>query len=453
MSFARPLTWLLAIFLLAAAGAFAFEIGANLDNATGFLYEVDGNPTLTQTDKLALCLQIGFSDYLKLASQGSAMFTIEDPYFYFDLDYLIFEGDFPKLTGEFGVFRFDVGRIGIADFTRNVVNHKVDAVKLELGLPFAVFSASIGYTGFLFKHSSNIFMSRADENDQADDGKYFAPPRLVGTVGIRLPELFLRQTIDLAFIYQFDLRDQYSIISEGATALAATGGHVTSQYSGVGISGPIVHPYYWDSFFYLNTGQSLSYMEDTTSSSGYSYNYQMILAYLFGVNIRFYMPELLYSMMELKFLFASGDADYETYFLEGNTSGNAGTFVAISNPGFGMVFSPKLGNLFRFDVSYSIKPFSKTDSLVMQNLQAVIKGIFFFRPTLGKISEAFVNPDSHVPFLGAEIDAILNFRPASDVGMALKYGIFLPNAGAKGAFLQDVKKIEMLGKFELSLGF
>ena len=442
-----------ALLLGLASAAPALDIGGSLDNATGFTYEADGEPVITQRDKLGLWFDLEIGQYLNLLVEGSALFTIEDPYFYFDAESVKFEGDFPAAIGEFGIFRFDLGRFQVSDFTRNVLSHNVDGVNLELGLPFAVFSASFGYTGFLFKHSANITMSQADENDGSEATRYLAPPRLVGTVHAKLPELFLRQTLDIAFLYQFDLRDQYDLVYEGDTDLTTTGGRLTSQYSGVGFSGPLVHPLYYNAFFYLGTGMSMSYVEDTASTSGYSYRYRFMLTFLAGAALKLYLTELLFSKIELKFLLASGDQDYSTYFLEGNTSGTAGTFVAISSPSLALVFNPKLGNIYLFDLSYSFKPFSKTGSLVMENFQTTLKGIAYLRATTGQISEAYINPDSSVPYLGTEIDAIFNFRPSSDLGMSLSYGIFFPNAGADGAFLQGVKKIEMLGRFELSFGF
>ncbi len=195
----------------------------------------------------------------------------------------------------------------------------------------------------LFEHSSNIIKSKGDYLDSESDDQLLAPSRLVGTVGITFPELLLGQTLNLAFLYQFDLRQSQDLVSEGATSLSTEeGGRVTTQYSGIGLSGTIVPSLYYDSFFYLGTGRMLSYV-------GGSYKYEMMLSYLFGAGIRLYLQEALYSKIELRFLFASGDEDYTSDFYEGNTSGTAGTFVPISSPTLALVFSPDLGNVFLFE--------------------------------------------------------------------------------------------------------
>jgi hypothetical protein len=452
MKRSRQLAFAIAVFLITAASAFALDMGANLDNTTGFNYQFEGSATQTQRDKLALWLMADIGKYLKVSIQGSALFKLEEPYLFYDLDYAMIEGDFPKLTGEVGIFKFDAGRIFVSDFTGKVLAHKIDGVNLELGFPFISLSAGIGYTGFLFKHSANIFLSRADEDDQADDDRYFAPPRLVGSVGIRFPELLLRQTLNLAFLYQFDLRQQYDIILEGTTSESTTGGLLDSQYSGIGLSGPIVPPLYYDAFFYFNTGRSLSYVADASWASGYSYQYKPILAFLTGGSIKLFLTELLKSRIELKFIFSSGDRDYEDEFLEGNTAGHAGTFVAINNPAFGLIFSPKVGNIYVFDLGYSFMPFSEAEPLSTRSFQIALNAMAFFRPEAAQISEALLNTENNHPYLGTEVDAKINIRAFSDLGMAFKWGLFFPNAGEDGAFLQGQKHVELYGQVEISLG-
>jgi hypothetical protein len=288
-------------------------------------------------------------------------------------------------------------------------------------------------------------MSKGDYVDSENE-ELLAPPRLIGAAEVTFPELLLGQTLNLAFLCQFDLRPAEDLASEGDTTLSAKGGGVTTQYSGIGLSGAIAPSLYYDSFFYLGTGSMLSF-------TGGSYENELLLSYLFGAGIRLYMEETLYSKIELRFLFASGDEDYTGDFYEGNTSGTAGTFVPISSPTLALVFSPDLGNVFLFDLNYSIKPFTNSGSLAMENFQTVLKGIIFFRASTGLLSEPFTNPDSDALYLGTEIDAIINFRPFSDLGMALSYGIFIPNSGSDGAFFEDAREIEMLGRFELSISF
>ena len=423
---------------------FGLDVGGALDNTTEL--KRTNTTKWTQRDRLSLWLEADMGEHVSFSIHGNSLFSIDEPNFLFDLDYLILEGQFPHFIGEQSLFAFKFGRFRVSDFTRNVLDHNADGIDLALSLPSVSISASIGTTMLLFEHSSNIIMSKGDYLDSESDDQLLAPSRLVGTVGITFPELLLGQTLNLAFLYQFDLRQSQDLVPEGATSLSAEGGSVTSQYSGIGLSGTIAPSLYYDSFFYLGTGSMLSYV-------GGSYNYELMLSYLFGAGVRLYMEEALYSKIELRFLFASGDEDYTSDFYEGNTSGTAGTFVPISSPTLALVFSPALGNIFLFDLSYSIKPFSKSGSLAMENFQTMLKGLMFFRASTGLLSEPFTNRASEALYLGTEIDVILNFRPFSDLGMALSYGIFIPNSGPDGAFFEDVREIEMLGRFELSISF
>ena len=61
--------------------------------------------------------------------------------------------------------------------------------------------------------------------------------------------------------------------------------------------------FYYDFFGFVETGKTLSYI-------GGIYEYAWMLSVLFGGGIRYYREDWLSSRAELRFLFASGDADY-----------------------------------------------------------------------------------------------------------------------------------------------
>ncbi|MEW5816394.1 MAG: hypothetical protein AB1798_13480 [Spirochaetota bacterium] len=48
---------------------------------------------------------------------------------------------------------------------------------------------------------------------------------------------------------------------------------------------------------------------------------------------------------------------------------------------------------------------------------------------------------------------MFNFRLLSDTGLALSAGLFLPNSGAGGAFLETQRTVAFLGRLELSYSF
>lgn len=177
----------------------------------------------------------------------------------------------------------------------------------------------------------------------------------------------------------------------------------------------------------------------------------LVLAYLTGGSFRLFLDKLLFSAVGLRVVFSSGDAD-NTAFYEGNTAASSTLFTPISRPVQGLVFSPQLGNIFVTELSYSIKPFSGLGAGAGERFQAQVKGILFLRPTMGAISESY-NESSTSVYLGTEADVVLNFRPLSDLGLAISTGMFFPNSGADRAFLETQRKPAFLGRFELSYSF
>ncbi len=436
----------LLVFLCLSLGAvqsFGIDFGGIIDEATTLSSTIPAY--FYQKDKLSLWLDAPFSEQLSLSLQGSYTYSIDRPYF-FDLDFL-------KLEGRgISFFNFTLGRFRASDFTGYILDHNLDGLQLGLNLPFANVSVTFGYTGLLFKQSSTVLISQADSGDAANADAILSPPRLAGMVDIFFPEPFLRQDINLTYLFQVDLRPEDNLTRAGETAASSKGGRLNTHYFGLGLSGPIVLPLYYDTFFYLGTGTTLSYLPDAASGTGSSYQYATILSYLFGGGLRLYLEEALFSRIELKSIFSSGDADYNSSFLEGNTSGLANMFIPVSRPDLSVVFTPQLGNIFLVELSYSLKPLSRTGYSALENMQTMLKAVTFFRPTTGPISEPEIDSTSKALYLGTEIDGIVNFRPFSDLGIALSVGVFIPNTLPGGAFLPS-KAVEILGKLEFSFSF
>jgi hypothetical protein len=328
----------------------------------------------------------------------------------------------------------------------------MDGGQLRFRFPFVNINTSFGYTGLLFKHAADFRISTMDIVDANDDDVFFGPPKIIGVIDATFPDLIGNQSLTLSFLFQEDMRSEDDVIEEGETVQDTTkGGLLDTQYLGVGLGGPIFSSLYYDAFFYLGTGRTLSYLDDDRPFVDKSYQYTGILAFLFGGGLKFYIEDFLYSRIAVSFIYASGDEDSNA-FIEGNSDDTASTFVPISyDSGIALVFPPQLGNIMLFDVSYSLRPFSGSKGSIMSNLQTMLKAILFFRPTSGPISERGLDPTSSESYLGTEIDLIINFRPFSDLGTALSLGLFMPNTG--GTFLEDQRESEFLGRFEFSLSF
>ena len=276
---------------------------------------------------------------------------------------------------------------------------------------------------------STIAMSKTDVSKQTDESVVWGSPRLVEMIEVKVPELFFRQDLMVTAIAQQDLRRAENLVTDG--------GKLSSQYFGAGLSGPLFSSLFYSTYFYLGTG---------------SYQQAAILSFLAGGRLRLYLTEALFSRIELRGLFSSGDATH-TEFYEGSSSEISRMFVTISPPFFGLVFSPKLGNIWLVSLNYSLKPFSWSKSRVLQNLQSSVKGTTFFRSTVGAISEAGIDPDSSSLYLGTAVEGRIGFRPLSDLGAAVVFGTFIPNGGASSPFVESSRSIKFLTRFELSISF
>jgi hypothetical protein len=289
-------------------------------------------------------------------------------------------------------------------------------------------------------------MSKGDVADLGDEDKILAAPRLAGGIDLLFPELFLRQDLNLSFWFQADLRPESEVVPEGTQLPSIDGGKLYTQYTGLGLSGPLASSLFYDGFAYLGTGKTLFYFDG-------AYEYANILSFLGSLGIRYYSEEWNFTKIALRFIYSSGDSDYQNDFIEGNTDAAANLFIPVSRQNLAIVFSPQLGNIFLTELSFSIKPFSRTGNRTLEKLQTELKVIGFFRSSTGLISEAGIDPASESLYLGTEIDCAINFRPFSDLGLSLSGGVFIPNTGAGGAFLETEREVEVVGKAGFSLSF
>jgi hypothetical protein len=438
----------LAWFAVAPVGSMDLDFGGFLYNYTNLSVSRPASApafAIEQKDQLAAWLDARFGAAFSLSAQGSYTFTLERPYL-FDLESL--KADWRILP----VLRAEAGRFAMSDFTGLVLSHTLDGLRLSLELPFSTITGSVGYSGLLFKPVSRILMSRSDSADQTDNAKYFAAPRLIEGLDALFPQLFLRQDVRLSLLFQQDLRPDAAVIAAGEQqeiVSGLSGGKLSTQYYGLGLAGPIVASLYYDAFFYFGSGQTLSYVADSASGTGYSHQYQPILSYLGGIGVRYFMEEALYSRMEVRGIIASGDSDNDT-FLEGNTEQSSWLFVPISQVSKWLAFSPQLGNILIVEANYSLRPFAKSRAATLDRLQALIKGAGFLRPTTGAISETGLDPSSASLYLGTEAELIVSYRPLSDLGLALSLGAFFPNSVA---FTTGSAEPRLAGRFEISFSF
>jgi hypothetical protein len=400
---------ILTLAVTLSAGISAFDWGGTVDNSTSVSY-AGGDQWLLEI-KPALWLSTPIGSSLEATVQGSYTFSYSNPgqiEHILDVDLLQLRGAFLLGSAQSSRLTFRAGRFNTSDMTGFVFDDRIDGIELGWLTRVANTVVSVGYTGLQWERVSTINITQADDTD----GNDLAPPRLVGSLQAQFPELFLRQDLYASLLFQQDLRPE-----ETDFASTGVGGTLSSQYFGLGISGQIVDSLYHDTFAYLGTGT-------VPSDLAVNPEYAPVLSLLSGFTLRYFIEELFASKVELGLLLASGDEDFEAIskgYYEGNTLDRANVFVPISRQQLAVAFSPRLGNLVVLDAGYSLKP--------AENLQTSLKGILFLRPTTGPIMDDR-STSSDSKYLGTELDAIVNFRPLSDLGGSFALGVFLPMGGA-----------------------
>jgi hypothetical protein len=422
--------------VLAAAAAWSYDFGLILDNSTTLNF-ADSETDWDQSNRAALWFLEDTAETWSFSAQGSYLYTDERPYL-FDIDELRGALDIPDVVTAGSLLQLAAGRYRFSEFSRWVFDHTADGLTASLSLPFVSIQVAAAYTGLQLKPKSRIIMSRVDSIEDDDDDIVWASPRTVEVLTITFPELYALQDLTLSAVLQQDLREAVGrdedVIDDGSPAPAAGGGLLNTQYWGVGLSGPIGGSFYYDLFFYLETGKSLSEIDG-------SYDYEPLFAMLGGGGVRYYHPSLLATRVELDVLYAGGDEDAAA-LPEGNTDGKAQTFVPISKRTPALVFTPRAQNLVLIQLGYSLKP--------LEFLQTQLRGTLFLRPTSGAVSEGGIDPTSNDGYLGTEVDVIANLRPFSDLGFTLSGGLFWPSTGK--AFVEDYADLEGLVRLEASFG-
>lgn len=283
-----------------------------------------------------------------------------------------------------------------------------------------------------------MVISKADAADIMDSEVYWGSPRVAGLVEVLFTDLF-QQRLTISLGFQEDLRQLFdsrsgSLITPGQETIdAAGGGLVDTQYMGLGLRGNIVGGLFYNTFFTLSTGRTLSYLVDPGAVSGI-YEYTPILSGVGGVGVNLYLPKVMASAIELKFVLSTGDSweDRGSYYEDSKGAAPA-LFVPITAKPLSFVLAPSLGNIMAAGLSYSLKPLIWMGGLG-EWLQASVKFHSFFRYTDGPVSVSIPNTDSDQPYLGSEAGLAVSFRPFSDLGVSATGGLFFPNDTAGGPY-------------------
>jgi len=387
-----------------------------------------------QEFKMGLWLDARYSERFGLYGRAAYSYK-EKRAFFADIENLYAKGRF--ILGEeaeSGLLRYRAGRFRFEDFSGYVLEHNLDGLRLSYEHPRFSLEAGGGYTGLTFVPSSTILLTQSDLLVQADapeSGYGLASPKLIERVGISFPGLLLNQDLVLETIFQQDL--------QADADLAAENDRLHTEHIGLGLKGSLGGSFYQDLFFYLNLGQG----KYTTT------------AYLFGGGLRYYNRDLLYTRVELRGLYSSGDNEQGSFYGGYAGDGASSHFIGLSSsPESGLVFSPEVGNISITEASFSLRPLANSGIRSLEKFQSVLSTLVFFRNSAGAISEGGINPSSDENYLGTELDLILKLRPFSDLGLALSGGLFFPNDNeGDSAFNEFEESVNTAIRLEVSFSF
>jgi hypothetical protein len=236
----RTILLITVLFLVIGLNAFAVDFGGTIDNDTSLTKKDEAE--FLQENKLMFWVSSELGSRYTFNVAVSASLSTDSPNFYADVERLSLLGVFADPEASPSLFSFEAGRFFQNEFSYRIFAHTLDGIRFDFGYPGSGLQLALGYTGLINKNYASIVLSKEDGVAEADDDEIFASPRFVGSLSWELPELFARQTLSFAVLFQEDLRHLIDdVIEEGTEVQDPTrGGSLDTQYAGFGLSGPIM---------------------------------------------------------------------------------------------------------------------------------------------------------------------------------------------------------------------
>lgn len=369
-----------AVLLIFTLPLFAFDWGVVVDNTSTFNFSAadDVDPENDQRNKVSLWAE----EYWTPWEDGTVSLTANAYYLYTDDRELLIDLSLLKLSidradlldpGK-GVLRTDLGRFRFSDPSGMVFNHTADGAAGSFDFGPAIISAGVGYTGLQLKPEASVNMSAADAADEGDDDVYFAPKRLFEQVSVSVRDYLPRQKLTAGGLFQQDLRDDDGDPLNSMHLVGTADGSIT------------------EGLYYSLAGVYASNLSDDLNGT------------LFKAGLFYFSEALLNSRI-------SGDllVTGEDYF-------------SVSEPTLGLVYTPDEADLLRVALDYSIRPWGDRFDPFLRNLQFAAGAKFFSIPGGDRT--------------GNEFEGGIKFRPTSDFGAAVKYGLFVPEEGDNASLVR-----------------
>lgn len=440
------------ILLLVASGLSAQSFDLGLDSSASYSQTAVTSASATQSLSLGLMLPLGrnarivgrtaaSASYSNTA--GSSSLSYPGSLGGIDIPELSISFAGPVQEQELDFLSFALGRLPYIDSTAYLFAYRIDGMILGATWPLGTLRTVLGYTGFM-PSSAPIVPSTADSSFGSGD---FAPPRAVSSFSFRTPRV-LGHEVYLAFTSQADMREKSQLVPEYETVFdSQSGGSASSGYLSTGFSGSPLAGLTWSGFGIYQVGRRLSYIEDSSSATGYSYRYSPLRAWLFGAQARYSLNPLL--SLSFRGLVASGDAD-SSNSSDGNTEGDATLFLPMTRGSTGLVFSPLPGNLTQLELGLSFKPFP-AERIGLLSVQLASSTFGFAKNAVGPVSEAGILPAAQAGLLGFEQDFNISVRLLSDTTLTTSLGAFMPLAGVYDQGYVDASPYQYLVRVGLSI--
>jgi hypothetical protein len=289
---------------------------------------------------------------------------------------------------------FSFGRQWFSDSGGMLARGFFDGLQGSVGLGRVRLRVGAFYTGFLYKETAEILMTRGDFEayymplEYGDPATYFASRRLFATIAGELPDLSSRTSLTLAALAQFDLNAYQEILH--------------SQYLEARLGIDAV-----DTLRCIITGVG-GVTED--EAAGLSANFAAALG------TEWNLPGELPDMLAAEFRWGSGAVN-----------DGIGPFKPLNGIAQGSVFAPTLPGIMNARISYTARPH--------HTLSVSALGIFFGRTDLETFRDRELDDASKDRFLGGELDGQLLWAPQSALRLSAGGGVFFPG----GAFVENTK--------------
>ncbi|MDR1803537.1 MAG: hypothetical protein LBQ94_08015 [Treponema sp.] len=288
-----------------------------------------------------------------------------------------------------GSLDFKAGRMYHSDPLGLIADGLFDGVKLSLDSEAGTFSLGAWYTGLLYKNRANILMTTADrelylrEFDFADFANtYFAPPRVVSSLGWERLSLGGPLQARAAVLAQFDLGRDASLSSQYLAAKLSLPGYI----------------------FGFDLGGILELIE----KDGFGGDLEMAAAAELGFHLT--PSTRLPQRLSLLGRYSSG--------------GLAGDFIAynpVTTKAQGEILKAGLSGISLVSLDYLIRP--------ANTFSAGLISTCFIRSDLETYGGYPISGKSGGYFLGTEFFGMLLWNPLSDLQVNLGGGVFMPSLG------------------------